>query len=55
VVTSGTLSPSLGTGIGLAYVPRETAASPGARIEVDVRGKLRQAEIREKPLYRREN
>ncbi|MEJ7718353.1 MAG: glycine cleavage T C-terminal barrel domain-containing protein [Thermoleophilaceae bacterium] len=26
VVTSGTLSPSLGTGIGLAYVPKETAA-----------------------------
>jgi len=55
VVTSGTLSPSLGTGIGLAYVPKETAAAPGTRIEVDVRGKLRQAEIREKPLYRREN
>jgi aminomethyltransferase len=54
VVTSGTLSPSLGTGIGLAYLPKEVAAAPGTPIEVDVRGKLRQAEVRERPLYRRE-
>jgi aminomethyltransferase len=50
VVTSGTLSPCLGIGIGLAYVPAG-AAGPGTAIEVDVRGKLRSAEIREKPLY----
>ena len=52
VVTSGTLSPSLGVGIGMAYVPA-AAASPGTPIEVDVRGKLRSAEVREKPLYRK--
>jgi aminomethyltransferase len=49
-VTSGSLSPCLGVGIGMAYVP-VSAAQPGTPIEVDVRGKLRQAELREKPLY----
>ncbi|MGI9081189.1 MAG: glycine cleavage system aminomethyltransferase GcvT [Thermoleophilaceae bacterium] len=50
IVTSGSLSPCLDTGIGMAYIP-VAAARPGAPIEVDVRGKLRRAEIREKPLY----
>ena len=50
VVTSGSLSPCLETGIGLAYVPRE-AAAPGTAIEVDVRGTRRTAEVRSKPLY----
>jgi aminomethyltransferase len=52
-VTSGTLSPCLGYGIGMAYVPKE-AADPGTRVEVDVRGRTRPAEIREKPLYEKE-
>src|SRR5215207_8360259 len=46
-VTSGTMSPCLGIGIGMAYVPPENA-EPGTRIEIDVRGKPRQAEVREK-------
>ena len=50
VVTSGTLSPSLGVGIGMAYLPPERA-EPGTRIEIDVRGKVRPAEVRRKPLY----
>jgi glycine cleavage system T protein (aminomethyltransferase) len=50
VVTSGTLSPCLEVGIGMAYLPT-AAAEPGTEIEVDVRGKLRPAEVREKPLY----
>ncbi len=50
VVTSGSLSPCLEMGIGMAYVPVEDAA-PGTDIEVDVRGKPRAAQIREKPLY----
>ena len=37
-VTSGTLSPCLEIGIGMAYVPRRRA-EPGTPIEVDVRGK----------------
>jgi aminomethyltransferase len=52
VVTSGSLSPCLDVGIGLAYVP-VADAGPGTPIEVDVRGKLRAAEVREKPLYRK--
>ena len=52
VVTSGTLSPCLEIGIGMAYVP-VADAEPGTPIEVDVRGKARPAEVREKPLYRK--
>jgi aminomethyltransferase len=51
-VTSGTLSPCFGVGIGLAYVPAERSAV-GTRIEIDVRGKMRTAVVREKPLYRK--
>jgi aminomethyltransferase len=54
VVTSGTLSPCLERGIGMAYVPAG-AAEPGTAIEVDVRGKLRPAEVRDKPLYSKED
>jgi aminomethyltransferase len=50
IVTSGTLSPCLEIGIGMGYVPAE-AAAPGTAIEVDVRGKKRAAEVRERPLY----
>jgi len=52
-VTSGTLSPSLEVGIGMGYV-RTDVAKPGAQIEIDVRGKRREAEIRERPLYSRD-
>jgi aminomethyltransferase len=52
VVTSGTLSPSLGVGIGLAYVPSAHAAA-GTRLLIDVRGKIRPAVVRAKPLYRK--
>jgi aminomethyltransferase len=49
VVTSGTLSPCLEIGIGMAYVPAEDV-EPGTPIEVDVRGKARAAEVRQRPL-----
>jgi aminomethyltransferase len=52
-VTSGTMSPSLGYAIGMAYLPAERA-QPGTEIEIDVRGKVRTAEVREKPLYSKE-
>jgi aminomethyltransferase len=52
IVTSGTLSPCLQAGIGMAYVPAERAVA-GARLEVDVRGKIRPADVKEKPLYRK--
>ena len=51
-VTSGTFSPSLELGIGMAYVPAERAA-PGTPIEIDVRGKVRPAVVKDKPLYRK--
>jgi glycine cleavage system T protein (aminomethyltransferase) len=52
-VTSGTMSPCLGIGIGMAYVP-VASAQPGAPIEIDVRGRTRTAEVRAKPLYSKE-
>ena len=52
-VTSGTLSPCLGVGIGMAYLPADKA-SPGTEIEIDVRGKPRSARVETKPLYRPE-
>ena len=45
------MSPSLGVGIGMAYLPAGHT-EPGTAFEIDVRGKHRQAEVAEKPLYR---
>ncbi len=53
VVTSGSYSPSLQCGIGLAYVPSERAA-PGTRIQIDVRGTVRDAVVSRKPLHRKD-
>jgi len=52
VVTSGTMSPSLGVGIGMAYVPAEHATL-GSELQIDVRGKMRPAVVKQKPLYRK--
>ena len=52
-VTSGTLSPCLGVGIGMAYVPAEAAAE-GSRLVIDVRGRQREALVRRRPLYSRQ-
>jgi aminomethyltransferase len=52
-VTSGTLSPCLNVGIGMAYVPPERA-TPGTQLEIDVRGKRRGAVVASKPLYSKE-
>jgi aminomethyltransferase len=49
-VTSGTFSPSLEVGAGMAYVKSELA-EVGTEIEIDVRGKQRPARIASKPLY----
>jgi len=50
--TSGTMSPSLGVGIGMAYVPVEFA-EPGRPLMIEVRGRRYPAEVVKKPLYRR--
>jgi aminomethyltransferase len=52
-VTSGTLSPCLNVGIGMAYVPPERA-TPGTQLEIDVRRKRRGAVVASKPLYSKE-
>lgn len=52
IVTSGTFSPSLAVGAGMAYV-RAELAEPGTEVEIDVRGKRRPARIASKPLYER--
>jgi len=52
VVTSGTFSPSLELGAGMAYVNADLA-EVGTEIEIDVRGKRRPARIASKPLYER--
>jgi aminomethyltransferase len=51
-VTSGTMSPTLGVGIGMAYVPA-ARAPVGSELEIDVRGKMRRAFVKQKPLYRK--
>jgi aminomethyltransferase len=51
-VTSGSFSPCLQCGVGMAYVSAQRAA-PGTRIEIDVRGTIRPATIATKPLYRK--
>jgi aminomethyltransferase len=38
-LTSGNFSPTLGTGIGLALGPRETAPELGAAVEIEARGR----------------
>jgi aminomethyltransferase len=53
IVTSGTFSPCLDRGIGMAYVPA-SKAQPGTSIEIDVRGRARPAVVERKPLYRKE-
>lgn len=51
IVTSGTMSPSLGIAIGIGFVPREMAAI-GNKISIDIRGEARKAEIVETPFYK---
>ena len=48
--TSGTLSPTLKIGIGMAYVP-SGIAQIGGEIEIDIRGRRFPATIQKKPLH----
>ncbi|MGH7570262.1 MAG: glycine cleavage system aminomethyltransferase GcvT [Gemmatimonadota bacterium] len=49
-VLSGTMSPTLGDGIGTCYLPADRS-SPGTSIEVDVRGRGVPAEVVKTPFY----
>jgi aminomethyltransferase len=48
-VTSGTLSPCLDVGIGMAYVPAAHTAV-GSPLKIDVRGRIRSAIVHTKPF-----
>ena len=50
-VTSGTLSPTLGVAIALAYVPT-SLSKVGQSLEVEIRGKTYPATVVKKPFYR---
>ena len=50
-VTSGTMSPSLKKGIGIGYIDK-LYYEIGANIKIDVRGKLKQAQIVQAPFYK---
>ena len=50
--TSGTLSPSLNQGIGMAYVAAPHARA-GTEIEIEIRGQKFPATIEKKPLYKK--
>ena len=50
IVRSGTVSPSLGYGIGTTYLP-VAAAKPGTMFEVEIRGERVPAEVVPRPFY----
>lgn len=51
-VTSGTLAPTLGKPIALAYVP-PSLTQPGQSLEIEIRGKAYPAVVVQRPFYRR--
>ncbi len=51
-ITSGTLSPTLGQPIGMAYVTTALAV-PGTVVQIDIRGTLVNADIVALPFYKR--
>jgi aminomethyltransferase len=52
VVTSGTLSPTLGKAIAMAYVPPD-AAAPGTMLDVGIRASRVPAQVVPLPFYKR--
>jgi aminomethyltransferase len=53
-ITSGTMSPTLGKAIALAYVPT-SLSKIGQELEVEIRGKNYPAKVVKKPFYRSPN
>ncbi len=51
-VCSGGVSPSMGCGIGMAYLPT-ALATPGTALEIDIRGRRYPAVVEKKPLYKK--
>ena len=50
--TRVTLSPSVGVGIGMAYLPCDIA-QVGTAVSVEVRGRMIPAEVSKKPFYKK--
>jgi aminomethyltransferase len=48
--TSGGMSPILGTGFGMGYVPPNTV-NEGDIVEIDIKGRIRKAKIKKWPFY----
>ena len=53
-VTSGTLSPSLNYGVGMAYIDAPHA-KVGSKIDIEIRGQKFPAIIEKKPLYKKQS
>ena len=53
-ITSGSPAPFLKKNIGMAYLPTEFAHE-GQKIQIDVRGRLVEAQVVKTPFYRRKN
>ncbi|MAY80523.1 MAG: glycine cleavage system protein T [Deltaproteobacteria bacterium] len=51
-VTSGTKAPTVEANIALGYVPRRFAR-PGNRVQIDIRGRIAEAEVVKPPFYKR--
>jgi len=51
IVTSGTMSPSIGKGIGLGYVPK-AFSEVGSKINIQIRKKAIQATVVKLPFYK---
>ena len=51
-ITSGGMSPSLGKGIGMAYLPAEHAKI-GTEVDIDIRGRKLKAQIVKTPFYKK--
>lgn len=54
LVTSGTLSPTLGYPVALAYVPTDLAKT-GQTLEVEIRSKTYPAQVVKRPFYKRQH
>jgi aminomethyltransferase len=51
-VVSGNHSPTLGTGIALAYAPVDKLPAPGDKVEIEARGRRLSADIVKPPFIR---
>ena len=52
-VTSGTFSPTLGTGIAMAYLAPAEVFAPGTRVQIDIRGRAAPAVVTTPPFVDR--